>query len=93
MGAFVYAVATADVVRLLRLRKRLQRSLSFVYAGMYPICAATSEVLLWMLCSQYCVNERKLRKNFLLYSYLMNHYQNHYLPMNRNLMSYYLRDP
>ncbi|XP_067209215.1 uncharacterized protein [Linepithema humile] len=57
MGAFVYAVTAADVVRLLRLRKRLQRSLSFVYAGMYPICAGTLEVLLWMLCLQYCVNE------------------------------------
>jgi len=33
MGAFVYAVTAADVIRLRHLRKRLQRSLSFVYAG------------------------------------------------------------
>jgi len=33
MGAFVYAVTAADVVRLRHLRKRLQRRLSFVYAG------------------------------------------------------------
>jgi len=56
LGAFVYVV-TAAVIRLRHLRKRLQRSLSFVYAGIYPICAVISEVLLRMLCLQYCINE------------------------------------
>jgi len=37
LGAFIYAVTAADVVRLRHLRKQLQRSLSFVYAGIYPI--------------------------------------------------------
>jgi len=57
LGAFVYAVTAADVVCLRHLRKWLQRSLSFVYAGIYPICAVISEVLLRMLCLQYCINE------------------------------------
>jgi len=65
-------------VYLLRLRKWLQRSLSFVYAEMCSIYAATSEVLFWMFClrslrsfMQYCINERKLRKN--LFSMFWTH--------------------
>jgi len=63
MSAFVYAVTAADVVRLRHLRKRLQRSLSFVYAGIYSICAIISKDLLRMLCSQYCINERTINTN------------------------------
>jgi len=37
MGVFVYAVTAANVVRLRHLQKRLQRSLLFVYARIYPI--------------------------------------------------------
>lgn len=60
-GAFVYAGLPQMIVRLLHLQKRLQRSFPFVYAGIHPICAVNSKILLWMLCSQYCdycVNER-----------------------------------
>jgi len=46
-GAFVYAITAADVVRL-------RRDIS---------CAVISEVLLRMLCSQYCINERTLCMN------------------------------
>jgi len=62
MGAFVYTVIAADVVRLRDLRKRLQRSLSFVYVEIYPICAVISKVLLRMLCL-HCINERTFSTN------------------------------